>query len=1012
MLRRLFSPLTPKRAEPVNRLLKSNHVASPRGNGRALLGVKEGSIEHGFRVKTVTNIPDFESIAYAMVHEGTGAEYLHIDRADTNNAFGVLFRTIPEDDTGVAHILEHTMLCGSREYPVRDPFFNMLKRSLSSFMNAMTASDWVLLPFSTQNERDFQNLLSVYLDAAFFPNLNELDFRQEGHRLEVSSKDGDSGEEKVLIKGVVFNEMKGAMSDPSRFMRNRLSSLLFETNTYHFNSGGEPRDIPNLTWQQLKAFHSRYFHPSNAKFFTYGDMGPSLEKIGAVCNAFQKIEPNSEIQLEPRRINGIKMQEPCPVTPGEAVGKDTKVVISWMCNDIGEDINETFGLNILSQLLLSGPSSPFYKSLIAPNIGTGYSPCTGYSPHTRQATFGVGLVGIKEEDVSRVEDIVRATLEECASTGFEENRIEAVIHQIELSQKTVKSNFGLECLLRMTSVWNYEVDPLAVFQVNEMLANLRQNLESGPYFQGLIKKHLLENPHKVTLSQTADPTFLERLKEEEQSFLEAKEADLTSSDKENLKEQATALKANQEAVQDVSVLPSLAVEDIPQDPERVLLTKNVKDGVELFESHQPTNGILYFRTTFDLKGVPEELIPLLPFYASCLTSTGAGNLDPSGLSDEIKLYTGGISAGVNVSDSIFGFTGERKKAHQFYLNLSSYALSRNIQKKLDLMKLIMLTPNFNFKERLESLLRSRAQGKSSSLLTGGHSYAMTWASKEFSAARSLNESLGGITQVEFLNDLAKNSPSNLDEIIAKLEKIHSIILGSGVSKAMVSGDRKTLNGEANGNVEEFLSQFDTSSSVDEILTLSQDSTKTFITLPAQVNFCAKAIPTVPYTNEDAPALRVLGKIISLNFLHKEIREKGGAYGSGASQSDGQFSFFSYRDPETKQTIETFDKAVNWAVDGGFTDRDINEALLSLFSGIDKPISPGAKGLSEAMDGLTFELKKEHRERLLTVNREKLVNVARRYLQDCNAALAICGTPKDVEAFEEMGWSIKRVSSED
>merc|ERR1719193_241147 len=288
---------------------------------------------------------------------------------------------------------------------------------------------------------------------------------------------------------------------------------------------------------------------------------------------------------------------------------------------------------------------------------------------------------------------------------------------------------------------------------------------------------------------------------------------------------------------------------------------------------------------------------------------------------------------------------------------------------------------------------------------------MTWASKEFSAARSLNESLGGITQVEFLNDLAKNSPSNLDEIIAKLEKIHSSILGSGVSKAMVSGDRKTLNGEANRNVEEFLSQFNSSSPGDEILTLSQDSTKTFITLPAQVNFCAKAIPTVPYTNEDAPALRVLGKIISLNFLHKEIREKGGAYGSGASQSDGQFSFFSYRDPETKQTIETFDKAVNWAVDGGFTDRDINEALLSLFSGIDKPISPGSRGLSEAMEGLTFDLKKEHRERLLTVTREKLVDVAKRYLQESTGSIAICGTPKDESVFDENGWSIKRVSSE-
>jgi len=1014
MWRRCLPFVSKSRRQIQNCLVKAQvrrlALKVPRGENRARLQLEQGIVYNGFRVESVTPIPDFESTAYSMVHERTGAEYLHVDRADTNNVFGVLFRTRPENNCGVAHILEHTMLCGSEKYPIRDPFFNMIKRSLSTFMNAFTASDWVMLPFSTQNERDFQNLLAVYLDAAFFPNLKRLDFLQEGHRLEFTQPDEESPEEVLQIKGVVFNEMKGAMSDPFSFMQHRMQSLLFENNTYHFNSGGEPEDIPKLTYEALKEFHSRFFHPSNSRFFTYGDLPPSLEEIGEVCDRFSFVIPDSEIPLEARRSSETRVDESCPATPGEQEGKETKVCVSWMCSDITEDIHETFAMKIVSDLLLNGPSAPFYKSLIAPNIGTGYSPCTGYSSFTRQGTFGVGLVGISRDDVSRVEGIIHQTLEECVETGFEESRVEAVIHQMELSQRTVKANFGLGCLMRMAPGWIHGEDPLTAFQVNELIQRLRTNLENGPYFQNLIKKHILNNSHKVILSQSSDEVFLEELEEKEMKYIESVEAVLTPKDKDDLKAQAEALKENQEMEQDVDALPTLTIEDIPQRPEQVDLVRITSAGVKLFQSHQPTNGILYLRALFNLSSVPEDLVPYLSLYATCLSSTGAGDMDPASLSDEIKLNTGGISTDIDAMDSIWGFTGEKQKAHEFFLDISSCALSRNVGKMFDLLNKIMLKPNFRFKDRIESLLRERAQDDSNSLLEEGHEYAMMYASRDFSAASQLQERLGGLTQIEFFNELAKNCPDNIDELVTKLEKIHDCVTSSGLKRAFVSADKKTLNGDAEKCLDRFLGNFGACSTQESVKTVPLNPSNTFIALPAQVNFCARSIRTVPYTNEDAPALRVLAKLISLNFLHKEIREKGGAYGSGASQAGGKFSFFSYRDPETTRTIETFERAIKWAIAGEFADRDIDEALLSLFSDIDKPVAPSSKGQSEFAQGLTFELQKEHRSRLLSITRAKLIEVARKHLQ-VSGSLAIVGTTKDAGSFEALGWDVKRVSSE-
>ncbi|HSH71289.1 MAG TPA: insulinase family protein, partial [Deferrisomatales bacterium] len=608
-----------------------------------------GDERHGFRLEQVIPLAELNATLYRLEHPATGARYLHLATADDNNLFAVGFRTPPRDSTGAPHILEHTVLCGSRRYPVRDPFFSMLKRSLSTFMNAMTADDWTLYPFSSQNRTDFYNLMGVYLDATFFPLLRELDFRQEGHRLEFTQADDPSSP--LLVKGVVYNEMKGHMSDPHSLLGSRLHEALYPTAPYRFNAGGEPAHIPDLTWEELRAFHAECYHPSNAYFFSYGDLPlePHLAMVAEQALAhFERRAVHTAVGSETRLDAPQRVTARYPVEDGEPTAGKTMVQVAWLTCDIG-DSTERVALGLLSTLLLGNPAAPLHQALLESRLGANLAPGTGYNDENRDTSFAAGLQGTEPERTGEIEALVLDTLRRVAGEGFPAERVDAAIHQMELAHREVRGDhypYALGLLSRLMGPWIHGADPARPLQLTEDLRRLRREVERGPYFQELIRRHLLDNPHRVTLTLAPDPSVREEEARELAVRLQGLQERLDAGAAQNLVEEAAALQRSQETPEDLSVLPTLELTDIPRRERPVASRRGDRGGVPVWWFAQPTNGIGYFSAQVDLAALAADQRAVLPLFCATVGRIGAAGAPYTAVAERLSATTGGVHAGV------------------------------------------------------------------------------------------------------------------------------------------------------------------------------------------------------------------------------------------------------------------------------------------------------------------------------------------------------------------------------
>jgi len=442
-----------------------------------------GQMIHGYEIKKVEEVPEFSMNAIQLEHKHTGSRHLHLEREDKNNVFNVLIRTIPMNDTGIAHILEHVVLCGSENFPVRDPFFKMLDRSMSNFMNAMTGSDYTMYPFATQNNKDFQNLMSVYLNAVFFPRIRNIDFLQEGWRLEHEIvKDQKSP---IIFKGVVFNEMKGYMANNSFINLTAMQKYLLPDHTYGFCSGGEPLSIPQLTWKELKDFHKDHFHPSKAIFMTYGDipMEQHLEFINKnVMQRFDPIDSDTHLPAQQRWLQPRHHVITCPPDQMTAnPDKQAAYSVSYLLPEIS-DVYETFVASFVCSLLTDGPSAPLYKSLVESGVGSTYSPMTGYFGQLKEGVFSCGLQGIDEKDSKWIEETIYETIQSTSKNGFAKERVDALLHQIELDISHQRSQFGLGLTFGILPSWSHGADPFTSLQVKNVVDCLRENLRTNPQY--------------------------------------------------------------------------------------------------------------------------------------------------------------------------------------------------------------------------------------------------------------------------------------------------------------------------------------------------------------------------------------------------------------------------------------------------------------------------------------------------------------------------------------------------
>lgn len=973
--------------------------------------ITEGSRLFGFTVRQVEPLTELNATFYRLEHDRTGARYIHLATADDNNLFAVGFRTPPRDSTGVAHILEHTALCGSRRYPVRDPFFSMIKRSLNSFMNAMTAADWTLYPFSSLNEKDFYNLLGVYLDAAFFPLLRERDFRQEGWRLEFA--DPADPASPLEYKGIVYNEMKGAMADPHSRLSQRMAEALFPTTTYGVNSGGEPAHIPDLTWEALRAFHATCYHPSNAYLFSSGHL-PLLRHLEAVerlaLGEFDRREIDTAVGDEKRFSSPQRCTAPCPIEPGEDPAGKAMVQLSWLNGPVTDSF-ERLSMTLLSALLLGNPASPLYKALLDSKLGTNLAPGTGYGDDGRETTFSAGLQGTETDHTDRIEALVLSTLAAIAEDGFSRERIDAAIHRLEFAHREVRGDhypYALGLLSRLMEPWIHGGDPVKALSLTGDLERLRRELDAGPFFSQLIRTRLLENPHRVTLTLVPDPLLAENEEKALAARLAETESSLTAEARQDVVAQARALQASQEAVDDLSCLPTLGLSDIPGEERPVAWEEGKHGGVPFRWFDQPTNGIGYFTAHVDLSDLADELQPYLPLFCTLLTQVGAAGLPYTAMAERIEATTGGVGAGAALLER-----PDAAGSYRTLVHFSARALNRNISALFDVVRDVLLSPEFTDLERLHTVIGQVRANLENSIPNVGHRYAARAATAGLSPSGRIREQWGGVEHIRFVRTLAALAPDDLGPAAQRFRTLAALLADRTRLRCAWIGEKGSFPavqepvGRLLGALEPGGRGGDPWISA---VAFRPTPVKRGFAASVPVCYVARVFPTVAYTHPDAPGLLVLAKLLRSGYLHREIREKGGAYGGMAScdPESGNLALLSYRDPHLARTLQVFDDAAAWAAKGEFTADEIKESVLGVFGDLDRPLSPSGKGEREfgsLEQGLTREMRQHQREGVLAAGRKGLAVLAERYLVEGRTGSSVAVVASDEalrKANQELG----------
>ncbi len=947
-----------------------------------------------FELKRSKVISSLKIECHEFEHIATGARHFHLASDDSNNAFLVAFQTIPEDSSGVAHILEHTSLCGSKKYPVRDPFFMMTRRSLNTFMNAFTASDWTAYPFATQSKKDFDNLLQVYLDATFFPNLNELDFLQEGHRVEFEQADDPTSD--LVYKGVVFNEMKGAMSSPVQRIWQDMQSTLFSSNTFHFNSGGEPADIPSLSHQQLLDFHAKFYHPSNACFMTYGNFSVEAHQIRfeeLVLDKFERQDFDLTIPTEERK------QAPVSITTRYALdtqGDDnadakSQVVMGWLLGSTN-DLDATMDAQLLSGALLDNSASVLRHALETTDLGTAPSDLCGFDESMTDGVFLCGLEGCKASDTDKIQTLILSVIEKVAEQGVPQSELESILHQLELSQREVGGGhfpYGLQLMVKALTPTLHGADTFAALDMDPVLERLHRKIKDPDYIPSLAQTLLLENNHRILLTANPDDKLVEEQNQQEQSKLKKMQQELSDSEKAHIIDLTRKLKARQEMLDDPELLPSVSVEDAADDlniPQAQALKINDQK-----ISYYPTasNGIVYQHLVVRLPHMADELIEALPLFCECLNEVGIKDLDYL----QTQQLQAAVSGGIRASLSYQSTTDDLQTLNAYFV-LSGKALTRNQQVFSELLKNTFDSAKFTELDRLRELIAQIRSYQESGITQAGHRLAMLAASAGTSPYAQTThhwEGLEGIRRIIALDDSLKDNKA-LHDLADKFRQIQSLLI-KAPKQFLLINENKSLP-EVEQSLSSLWQQANAAETSDTLtIPFMANRIRQAWTTSTQVNFCAKSYLTVPSGHDDSAALVVLGNVLRNGFLHRTIREQGGAYGGGASYmaDTGTFRFYSYRDPRLADTLADFDKSLEWLQSTQLDKQQLEEAILGVISEIDRPDSPvGEARLAwyANLHGRTPERRRAFRKKVMQVTLDDLKRVAKSWLRSEQAHTAV------------------------
>ena len=856
---------------------------------------------------------------------------------------------------------------GSEKYPVKEPFVELIKGSLQTFVNAFTFPDKTSYPVASQNLQDLYNLVDVYMDAVLHPLLPTHILDQEGWHYGLDEDSGD-----LIYKGVVFNEMKGAMSDPNGLLEETSQNSLFPDNLYRHNSGGDPKDIPSLTFEQFKNFHQTYYHPSNSYIFWYGDDPEEarLEKMSAYLAEYDALEVDSQIPLQAPFDEAVHITEPYAVGDDE---EDLKyyVASNWV---LGEqtDPEETLGLSILSHILVGTSASPLRKVLIDSGYGEDLVG-GGLDSNIRQLVFSTGLKGVQEENTAKVEGLIDETLRQLAEDGIDPGMVAAALNTVEFRLRENNTGAfprGIILMLRAMSTWLYDDNPFEPLAYETPLSAIKEKAAAGAYFEDLLRKYFLKNTHRSTVILEPDPDLNRRLEEEEAARLKAVQDAMTAEELDGIAKHAAELKEIQEtpdSPESLATLPVLQLSDLDKENKTIPMEILDESGIPVFYHDLFTNGIVYLDLGFDLKAVPEDLLPYLGLFAGGLVKMGTETEDFVSLSQRIGRETGGVAPSITLRD--------KYQANDTVSLLMVRAKSTvdQVDEMLGILKDILLTTDFDQPERFRQILVERKARMESTLIPRGHGVVNRRLKAGLSMSGWLDEQISGIENLFFSRKLLEQMESDWDAVVEKFNQIRELVVNRSGMLLNVTVDEQNW-AQVRPQLGGFIEAIPASEMSAAAWTGPQAGEAEGLTIPAQVNYVGKGANLYDLGYKLNGSISVVQKYLGTTYIWEKIRVQGGAYG-GFSVFDlysGAFSFLSYRDPNVVDTLENYDNTSAFLKNLQIPETELVKSIIGTIGSMDAYQLPDAKGASSLMrylTGYTDELRQQMREQVLATTVE-------------------------------------------
>ena len=918
---------------------------------------------------------DINSITYLCRHKKTGARVALISNEDENKVFYIGFRTTPKDSTGVAHILEHSVLCGSDEFPVKDPFIELVKGSLNTFLNAMTYPDKTVYPVASCNDKDFQNLMHVYLDAVFYPKIYEKEeiFRQEGWHYELN----EAGE--LIYNGVVYNEMKGAFSSPDGVLYREITSALYPHTTYHCESGGDPEVIPNLTYEQFLDFHRTYYHPSNSYIYLYGNMDMA-EKLAFIdehyLSHFDSLEVDSTVGLEPVFAESARKVREYPVSEGEDV--EENAYLSWNLS-VGDSLDRELyvAFKILDFVLCGVPGAPLKKALI--DKGIGKDVFSFYDTNLRQPCFSVVAKGTSVKREEEFKAVIQEVLSDIVKNGFGEKALLSAINLYEFRYREAdfgRRPKGLVYGLQMLDSWLYDDNkPFIHIEANDTYARLREKVGSG-YFEGLVEKYLLHNSHaaivvlkpRVGLAAEQEEVLRKKLAGIKNTMSQEQLSGVRS-----MTEALAAFRETEDRPEDIARIPLLTRADMKREAMPLNNEERRLGDIPVLYHNEFTNGIGYLTLMFKVHDIPEAYFPYIGILVNGFCNLDTEHYSYAEYCNEINLITGGV----NTVWSSYGDASDPDK-YQMAVEVNVKALSGNLGKALELIEEMLLTSNMADTKRLREILAENHSRMQEYMMENGHSVALSRALSYGNPQEAVLDTLEGIGQYRLITGLEKSFEEDKEQLVEKLQTLCRIIFRPENLMLDFTGDEETFkNLEASVTaLKEKL--YTCQVEQGEYVPVLSRKNEGFMNA-GQVQYVCRAgnftRKGLPYTG----VLNVLKVMMGYEYLWTNIRVKGGAYGCMCDFArNGSCYFVSYRDPNLEQTIDVYEKAADFIEKYEADDRTMTQYIIGAFSSLDVPLTASAKGRRSKgayMRGLTYDMLQKERDEVLNATPEDIRSLA-------------------------------------